>query len=248
MCNLVSCSPSQGTRNWGSLSSQFWRRARLTITQSLLTHYQRAKHLEGLFQYNHRAPQGSLCQKSDSHVVCRLQKYIPEYTPFQKPTLSKASVLPTYLLSQLFLPNTCLRKTERTRKPAVRKQRSVFLSRKVEKLPKCTSVESNSLHRREEATAILRQHSHPFPHTLSSHTPCTDGSTGRNHWQYTLTENSCQIQHGSALMQGHRRTTHRRKSFKMHCTSSPSSQFYYFHCQYKNKWEKQMSTHRNSPI
>lgn len=133
MCHLVSCSPPSqtGTGNWGSLSSQFWGQARLnttSYTQSLLTHYQRAKHLEGLFQYNHRAPQGSLCQKSNSHVVCRLQKYIPKYTPFQKPTLSKVSVPPTYLLSQLFILNTCLGKTERTQKSPVREQRSVFLS------------------------------------------------------------------------------------------------------------------------
>lgn len=194
-----------------------------SYTQSLLTHYQRAKHLRGLFQHNYRAPQGSLCQKSDSHVVCRLQKYIPKYTPFQKPTQSKATVPPTYLLSQLFfLLNTCLRKTERTRNSAVRKQRSVLLSRDMKKLPKCTNVESNSLQRGEEAPAVVRQHRHLFPQSLSSHTPCTAGSTGRNHWQYPLGQNSCQTQHGSAVMQAHRRIIHRGKSFKMHSTSPPA--------------------------
>lgn len=176
MCDLVSCSPPSqtGTRNWGSLSSQFWGRARLnttSYTQSLLTHYQRAKHLEGLFQYNYRAPQGSLCQKSDSHVACRPQKYIPKYTPFQKPTQSKASVPPTYLLSQLFLLNTCLRKTKRTHKSAVRKQRSLFLSRNVKKLLKCTNVESNSLQRREEATAIVWHSTDTSPLTAWVLTP-----------------------------------------------------------------------------
>lgn len=142
-------------------------------------------------------------------MVCRLQKYIPKNTPFQKPTQSKASVPPTYLLSQLFLLDTCLRKTERTLKSPVRKKRIVFLSRNMKKLSKCTNVESNRLQRREEATAIVRQHRHLFPHSLSSHTPCTNGSTGRNHWQYTLTENSCQTQHGSAVMQDHRRIIHK---------------------------------------
>lgn len=160
MCDSESCCPPSqtGTRNWGSLPSQFWGWARLnttSCTRSLLTQYQRAKNLEGLFQYNYRAPQGSLCQKSDSHVVCGLQKYIPKYTPFQKPTQSKASVPPTNLLSQLFLLNTCLRNTERTHKSAVRKQRGVFLSRNVKIMPKCTNVKSNSLHRIEEAAAIV---------------------------------------------------------------------------------------------
>lgn len=95
-------------------------------TQSLLTHYQRAKHLEGLFQYNYRAPQGSLCQKSDSHVVCRLQN-IPKYTPFQKPTQSTATVPHTYLLSQLFLLNTCLRKTERTQACSEEAEECLFI-------------------------------------------------------------------------------------------------------------------------
>lgn len=101
-------------------------RLNTSYTQNLLTHYQRVKHLELLFQYNYRVPQGSLCLKSNSHVVCRLQKYIPKNTPFQKPTQSKASVPPTYLLSQLFPLDTCLRKTERTLKSAVRKKGMSF--------------------------------------------------------------------------------------------------------------------------
>lgn len=142
-------------------------------------------------------------------MVCRLQKrkYIPRYTPFPKPTQSKANVPPTYGLSRLFHLNTCLRKTKRTQKSAGRKQRSVFFffkSRHVKKLPKCTDVESNSVHRREAAT--VREHRRLFPRCLISHTPRTGGSIRRKHCQHTLTEYAKgQTQRGSGVRQGHRK-------------------------------------------
>lgn len=118
VCDLVSCSPPSqtGTRNWGSLLSQFWERDQIqphtprvcwptTKGQSTWKDY---------FSTTPEHHKEGCVRKSDSRVVCRLQKYIPKYTPFQKPTQSKATVPPAYLPSQLFLLNTCLRKTERT--------------------------------------------------------------------------------------------------------------------------------------
>lgn len=251
MCDLVSCSPPSqtGTRNWGSLSSQFWGRAWLntaSYTQSLLTHYQRAKHLEGLFQYNYRAPQGSLCQKSDSHAVCRLQKYIPKYTPFQKPTQSKATVPPTYLLSQLFLHNTCLRKTKWTHKSAVRKQRSVSQEcEETAQVHKCGKQQSPE--KRGSYCNCVWHSTDTFSPTAWVLTPLVlmgpqEEITGNTPWQKVSAARL------SMAHLWHRATEgFFREEILLKCIVPllPSSQFYYFHCQYKNEGEKQLSTHRN---
>jgi len=78
----------------------------------------------------------------------------------------------------------------------------------VKKVLKCTNVESNSLCRREEATAIVCVRAQmPFPSLLDFSYPCTDGCIGRKHWQYTFTEHvNCQTQRGSGVMRGHRKT------------------------------------------
>lgn len=131
-----------------------------------------------------------------------------------------------------------------------------FLSRNVKKLPNCTNVESNSLHRRKDAIPVtcVRQHRCLFPRCLSSHTSCTSGSMGRKYQQYTFTVDiKCPTQCGSGMMQGHRKAVcvgkqqlHKPPIFKMHHTAFPGSHFIISiinHCQYKHKPKKHLSMH-----
>lgn len=167
--------------------------------------------------------------------------------PSKNQLRAKPLSLPPIYQANFFSLTPALEKQREHIKCAVRKQRSVFFQ-ECEETAQVHKCGKNSLQRRERATAIVSQHRHLSPHSLSSHSPCTAESTGRNNWQYTLTANSCQTQHGSAVSQGHGRIIHRGKSFKMHPTLPPSSQFYHFHCQYNNKGKEQLSTHRNSTI